>query len=153
LQKFLVQLFSKSGRTFEMPQILSGACLCGAIAYEIDYIAGDVADICHCVQCRRSSGAASLPWVQVPPGRFRLTQGAPRAYASSSQARRWFCAGCGTQLYMTDDANRSVGVTLGSLDRPEAVSPTVHGWMCEHVGWEALDETLPRYDKAPPYDF
>ncbi len=54
---------------------------------------------------------------------------------------------------MTDDEGRSVGVTLGSLDTPEAVRPTVHGWISEHVDWEALDETLPRYGKAPPDDF
>jgi len=132
---------------------LTGACLCGAVTYEIDHVAGDVADICHCAECRRASGAASLPWVQVPPGRFRLTKGTARAYASSPQAKRWFCGDCGTPLYMTDHENRSVGITLGSLDRPEAVTPTVHGWLCERIAWEALDDTLPRYPKAPPYDF
>jgi hypothetical protein len=132
---------------------LTGACLCGAVTYEIDHVAGDVADICHCAECRRASGAASLPWVQVPPGRFRLTKGTARAYASSPNARRWFCGDCGTPLYMTDHENRSVGITLGSLDRPEAVTPTVHGWLCERIAWEALDDTLPRYPKAPPYDF
>jgi hypothetical protein len=131
---------------------LTGACLCGAIAYEIIHAPGDVADICHCVQCRRASGAASLPWVQVPPARFRLTRGTANAYASSPHATRWFCGDCGTPLYMTDDENRSVGITLGSLDQPERITPTVHGWLCERIAWEPLDETLPRYEKAPPYD-
>ena len=136
-----------------MPQTLTGACLCSAVAYEIRHMEGDVADICHCAECRRASGAPSLPWVQVPPSRFRLTRGAPKPYASSPRATRWFCGACGTPLYMTDDEGRSVGVTLGSLDQPEAVRPTVHGWICERLDWEAVGAELPRYDKAPPYDF
>jgi hypothetical protein len=134
------------------PSTLTGACLCGAIAYEIDYVPGDVADICHCTKCRRASGAASLPWVQVPPSRFRVTRGTAKAYASSPKAKRWFCGDCGTPLYMSDAAGHSIGITLGSLDQPEAVQPTVHGWLGDRVAWEALDETLPRYDAAPPYD-
>ncbi len=135
-----------------MSKTLTGACLCGAITYEITHTEGDVADICHCAECRRASGAASLPWVQVPPGRFRVTRGAARGYASSPHATRWFCGNCGTPLYMTDNTGRSVGITLGSLDQPEAVRPNVHGWMSEHVSWAAVED-LPRYDKAPPYDF
>jgi hypothetical protein len=134
------------------PKTLTGACLCGAIAYELDHIAGDVADICHCAECRRASGAPSLPWVQVPPSRFRITCGAAKAYASSPHATRWFCGDCGTPLYMTDDAGRSIGITLGTLDQPEAVRPTVHGWISERVSWAALED-LPRYEQAPPYDF
>jgi len=134
------------------PSTLTGACLCGAIAYEIDYVPGDVADICHCTKCRGASGAASLPWLQVPPSRFRVTRGTAKAYASSPKAKRWFCGDCGTPLYMSDAAGHSIGITLGSLDQPEAVHPTVHGWLGDRVAWEALDETLPRYDAAPPYD-
>ncbi|WP_297494136.1 GFA family protein [Acidocella sp.] len=134
------------------PKRLTGACLCGVIAYELTAMPGDVADICHCAQCRRASGAASLPWVQVPPARFRITRGVATAYASSPRATRWFCGACGTPLYMTDHENRSVGITLGTLDQPEQITPSVHGWLCERIAWEALDDILPRYDKAPPYD-
>ncbi len=134
-------------------QTLSGGCLCGAIAYEIEHCPGDVADICHCQQCRKASGAASLPWVQVAPARFRLTRGVARAYAASARATRWFCGHCGTPLYMTDANATSIGITLGTLDTQAAVQPTVHAWVCEAVAWEVLDEALPRYEKSPPYNF
>jgi len=135
-----------------MTKHLTGGCLCGAIAYSLDYEPGDVADVCFCRECRKASGAAALPWVQVPPGRFRVTKGVARGYASSPQAMRWFCGDCGSTVYMTDSEGRSVGVTLGSLDAPEAIRPTVQGWVCERVSWQAVDESLPAYDKAPPYD-
>ncbi len=135
-----------------MPPSLTGGCLCGAVAYRLDYEPGDVADMCFCRECRKASGAGALPWVQVPPSRFAVTHGVARGFASSPGATRWFCPDCGTPLYMTDAQGRSVGVPLGTLDKPEAIRPTTQGWVCERVSWQGLDEALPGYEKAPPYD-
>jgi len=131
---------------------LSGGCLCGAVRYEAAPEAGDVADYCHCVQCRRAAGAPVVAWVQVAPDRFAVVQGAAKAFASSAAATRWFCGDCGSQLYMTDAAGVSVGITLGTLDTPAAVRPTVHGWESERLAWFAVADGLPRYEQAPPYD-
>ena len=131
---------------------LSGACLCGAIGYEITLDGAEVADYCHCRECQRWGGAPVQAWVQVAPGGFRLTRGAARPFASSAQATRWFCPGCGSPLYMTDSAGASVGVTLGTLDTPAAVQPNVHGWVCEQISWFDISDALPRYAQAPPYD-
>jgi hypothetical protein len=131
---------------------LAGACLCGAIAYEISAQPGDVADYCHCAQCRRASGAPVVAWVQVSPDRFRVTAGQARAFASSTHSTRWFCGACGSHLYMTDAIGRSIGVTLATLDKPGAVLPTVHGWESERIPWFEVKDRLPRYSKSPPYD-
>ncbi|EKN01047.1 MULTISPECIES: GFA family protein [unclassified Acidocella] len=132
--------------------LLTGGCLCGAVAYRLEHLPGDVADICFCRECRKASGAAGLPWVQVPPARFAVTKGTARGFAFSKAATRWFCGDCGTPLYMTDPEGRSVGVTLGSLDEPEAIRPTTQGWVCERVSWQGLDAGLPAFEKSPPYD-
>jgi hypothetical protein len=131
---------------------LTGGCLCGRVRYEAEILPNDVADWCFCGQCRKASGAASLPWVQVAPGRFVVTQGEARGFASSPHSTRWFCPQCGTPLYMTDDAGRSVGITLGSLDGPGLVPPTVQGWVGSRVGWAKPDPDLPSFEDAPPYD-
>lgn len=131
---------------------LTGGCLCGAVRYEIAPRPGDVADYCHCRECRRAAGAPVVAWVQVAPARFSVTQGAARPFASSAQATRWFCGDCGSPLYMTDDAGHSVGVTLGTLDAPAAVHPTVHGWLRERIEWFEIKDSLPRYEESPPYD-
>ena len=70
-----------------MATSLTGGCLCGATTYRLDYEPGDVADVCFCRECRKASGAAALPWVQVPPARFAVTKGAAKAYASSPKRR------------------------------------------------------------------
>lgn len=131
---------------------LTGGCLCGGLTYRLDYEPGDVADVCFCRECRKAGGGAALPWVQVPPARFIVTQGKAKGYPSSPMATRWFCPSCGTPLYMTDPQGRSIGVTLGTLDDPEAIRPTTQGWVCERVSWQALDSTLPAYETSPPYD-
>jgi hypothetical protein len=131
---------------------LTGGCLCGAIRYEVLYEADAVVDYCHCRQCQLASGAPVIAWMQVPPAAFRVVRGSAAGYAWSPTAKRWFCAACGSPLYMTDADGRSVGVTLGSLDNPEAVPPTVHGWESERIGWFHVADELPRYEQAPPYD-
>lgn len=131
---------------------LTGACLCGAVSYKFLRNHREVVDYCHCRQCQRASGAPVLAWIELEPAQFLITRGTPKAFASSAKATRWFCGDCGTPLYMTDAQGASVGVTLGSLDTPEAVRPTVHGWESERISWFCIDDGLPRYDKAPPYD-
>ncbi|HUW80527.1 MAG TPA: GFA family protein, partial [Acidocella sp.] len=128
---------------------LTGACLCGTIKYEILKHASDVVDYCHCRQCQRASGAPVLAWLQVAPERFKLTHGLAKSFASSAHATRWFCPDCGAQLYMTDSLGASVGVTLGTLDMPDLVRPTVHGWESERLGWFYIADDLPRYPQAP----
>jgi len=132
--------------------IFPGGCLCGAVRYEVSIDGREVVDYCHCRECRKASGAPVTAWVQVAPGAFRVTRGEARGFASSLAAVRWFCGGCGSPVYMTDADGKSVGVTVGTLDEPKAVRPTVHGWEGERVGWLNVVDGLPRFMKAPPYD-
>ena len=131
---------------------LAGGCLCGAIRYRIDHQDGDVADYCHCLQCRRASGAPVTAWVQVPPNRFATVQGSAKGYASSDSSTRWFCQNCGSQLYMTGTDGRTVGVLTATLDDPAKVPPTVHGWHGERLAWFDTTDALPRFERHPPYD-
>ena len=48
-----------------------GGCLCGAIRYRV--IAEPIArSICHCLSCRRASGAPSVAWAVFRPEDFRF---------------------------------------------------------------------------------
>jgi hypothetical protein len=131
---------------------LSGGCLCGAVRYAVWADGAEVVDYCHCGQCRKASGAPVTAWLQVAPARFAVTAGEATAFASSAAAVRWFCGACGSPVYMTDAQGRSVGVTLGTLDEPAAVSPSVHGWYGARVEWFDVADGLPRFLESPPYD-
>src|ERR1044071_3582944 len=53
---------------------LNGGCLCGGLRYEIEEPPFGIVD-CHCVDCRRSSGAPYVTWGIVQRERFKLACG------------------------------------------------------------------------------
>lgn len=130
---------------------LEGGCLCGTVRYRID-AARAIVDYCHCRTCQRASGAPVVAWAQVAPESFELVAGVPRRFASSAGCDRHFCADCGAQLYMTDHGDRSVGVTVASLDAPDRLAPASHGWTASRMPWLDIDDDLPRYSRTPPHD-
>ena len=132
-------------------QILEGGCLCGAIRYRLAP-ASATTDYCHCDMCRRWSGAPLTAWTQVPVDQFQVTKGAAASFKSSDIASRHFCRDCGTPIYMTDVAGRSVGVMIGTLDDANALAPSGHGWASKQVSWLALSDHLPRWPENPLYD-
>ncbi|WP_181703885.1 GFA family protein [Chthonobacter albigriseus] len=131
--------------------VLSGGCLCGHVRYEVR-CEDPFVDYCHCVMCRKAGGGTVTAWIQVTPADFRVTAGEAAGYRSSERATRHFCPRCGAQLYMTDPAGKSVGVTVGTLDDPERIRPTVHGWDGARVSWLHIADDLPRFPADIPYD-
>jgi hypothetical protein len=91
-----------------MPSPIRGACLCGAIQFELDPPSRFLAH-CHCTMCRRAHGAVMVTWIGVLRPQFRLTAGEPALtrYQSSPGATRSFCNLCGTSLFF--EAERWAG--------------------------------------------
>jgi hypothetical protein len=132
------------------PSAFDGGCLCGAIRYRIDAPAADVTH-CHCMLCRRSTGAPFVTWITVPAAALAFTRGRPAERRSSPQAVRTFCAACGTALTFREDARpRSVDVTAGSLDAPEALVPRDHIFTRSRLPWVVLYDHLHHFAAANP---
>ena len=105
-----------------MSEFFSGGCQCGAVRYRAR---GPVrhASICHCRMCQKALGNLMAPFASFD-GPVEWTRGKPSYFQSSGRVKRGFCPNCGTPLtYQWGDSNPSV--TIGSLDRPDAVIPTV----------------------------
>lgn len=132
---------------------LQGGCLCGDVRYRLLRRTGE-APLCHCINCRRWSGAPLLAWVTVPRDALEWTRNAPVAYDHASdlatQVRRTFCARCGSGLTWERIDGDEVDVTVGTLDDAEAVAPTHHCFAGRQLSWLELTDTLPRYDKSTP---
>jgi hypothetical protein len=76
----------------------------------------------------------------------------PKLYSSSPEAKRGFCAACGTQISFTASFLPGlIDITIGSLDNPEAVKPTLHYWHSKHLSWAEFADTLPRHAELPPF--
>ena len=122
-----------------------GGCLCGRVRYEVDR-KPRIAAHCHCLHCRRSSGAAFLTWIGSRSAEFRVTSGEPRSYISRPGVTRRFCGDCGTQLAYEDEAEGGVVyLTACSLDEPDEIQPRDHIWADRTLPWARLDDGLPRH--------
>jgi hypothetical protein len=123
--------------------MLTGGCFCGEVRYVVD--AADAADacICHCENCRRTTGAPLVAWFSVKPEAFRITAGAPKRFASSETGERQFCGRCGAQLTFQDSLIDEIDVTTASLDDANAVAPGDQIWVDRRLDWVAGLHTLP----------
>ena len=75
--------------------------------------------------CRRTSGAPYVSWLVIPIKAFSYTSGNPKQLQSSADGSRFFCGECGTHVACTNKIHPEiVDVTLGSMDSPEAFTPT-----------------------------
>jgi hypothetical protein len=126
---------------------LQGGCMCGAVRYEAS---GAVSNptLCHCVDCRRASGAPALAWFSVRRDALRWTRGIPARNPSSPGVERLFCGSCGTQLtWHSAAAPDEIDVTTGSLDDPDAVPPADHTFHSQRVRWLHLADDWPRFPR------
>jgi hypothetical protein len=130
--------------------MLSGGCFCRRVRYQAD---GEPfhETICHCVDCRRVVGAASVAWFTVPRTGFHITAGSPTRFASSPGVTRTFCGVCGTSLTYASDAHADeIDLTICSLDDPEALPPKDHTMAQSKLSWVQPDEGLPVYPRMRP---
>ena len=129
---------------------LSGGCLCGAVRYEASgepYHCG----YCHCVTCRRASGAPVVAWFSVKLADFRLVQGELKRFVSSDHGERRFCADCGSQLLFDDYRYRDeIDITTASLDDPGPVRPQFHLYDRSRIEWVRFGDGLPNHAETRP---
>jgi hypothetical protein len=124
--------------------MLSGGCYCGKVRYEAAEPRHET--ICHCADCRRIVGVASIAWFTVPRAAFRWTAGEPASFRSSSKAMRRFCGTCGTSLtFESEDTPGEIDITTASLDDPNAVPPKDHTHTGSRLVWDEICDGLPVY--------
>lgn len=132
--------------------MLTGGCHCGAARYEAN---GQPyhETICHCTDCRRIVGAASVAWLTVRRATFRFRGREPSSVRSSARVTRRFCGACGTSLtYEHDALPDEIDVTIASLDDADAWPPKDHTRVREKLPWETICDSLPAFMGARTED-
>ena len=131
--------------------MLSGSCLCGGVRYEAEGPLVGMAR-CHCVQCRKASGAEFATNGSVKKGSFRVTAGEQLLgrWQSSPGQFRVFCGRCGSPLFK-ESANRphEVRLRLGCLDTEQSEKPLLHVFVSEKPSWSEIADGLPQYERLP----
>jgi len=132
----------------EVQMSLSGGCYCGAVRYEARGQPFN-STLCHCVDCRKASGAPVFAWFSVETSGLHWTAGAPRRFRSSGHAERSFCPDCGTTLTWQDDRwPDEIDIATASLDDPEQVRPGDHTYVRSRLSWMTLHDGLPVFEQT-----
>jgi hypothetical protein len=122
----------------------TGACLCGAVRYEV---AGPLRSVvlCHCTQCRRSTGHF-MAATAARQGDFRLLAAEElRWYASSDSARRAFCGRCGSTLFWQGVGRDYISIAAGTLDGATGLNCACHIHVADKGDYYSIEDGLPQH--------
>ena len=127
----------------------TGRCLCGAVRYEVRGPLRDVL-VCHCDECRRWHGHVSASTAARKEDLVLLEQRGLRwiqSPRSEAQARRGFCAECGSSLFWDPPGRLTISVAAGTLDRADGLRVASH-WYVSQAGeyYELPDDGLAHHE-------
>lgn len=119
---------------------LGGGCLCGHIRYELRTDARD-GYFCHCRMCQLAFGSLFAPFLNVRKFELTWVTNLPTFFQSSRIARRSFCPRCGTPLTFSYLDSDRIDISVGSIDEPGQVRPTLHTGVESRVAaWHRPDD-------------
>ncbi len=129
-----------------------GGCRCRDVRYAIEgeplYVT-----ICHCDDCRRSSGAPYVAWAGVKRDSFAVIRGKAKHWTMDGKSIRYFCAQCGTGLYHLNEERQPdlIDVQVATLDEPDQWAPRLQMQVAEKLKWidEAVTSTV--YQRYPEF--
>jgi hypothetical protein len=106
--------------------------------------------LCHCTDCRKSSGAPAVSWALAATDQITIT-GETSVYESSEHGRRHFCGRCGTGLFYTNDVifPGQTDVQSATLDDPDALPLQAQIQTAERIGWMETAKDLPSFHRYP----
>lgn len=123
--------------------MIQGSCLCGGIVYEIDEEHIELINNCHCVNCRKVSGAAFGTFVQIAGQHFRWIKGQDlvSTFESSPGIHRAFCSVCGSRAPQSRNWEEHVGIPAGGLDGDPGKVPTLDIFVESKAPWVTYSPT------------
>jgi hypothetical protein len=136
----------------EKDTLIHGSCLCRTVAYAV---VGPPSSMwhCHCVICRKLSGAAFATHVAVLASDFSWLRGQASIthYELSSTYTRAFCGHCGSVVPCTMGDRTRVVLPAGGLDGDPGVQPCAHGHIAAQALWHTITDDLPCFATSPPH--
>ena len=126
----------------EIPNPITGHCLCGAVAYSVADTEPMTVAICHCEDCRRQSGAPFSLNVGIDREALVFSGIAPKVYRTvgddtGEERERLFCPECGSPIAsILAEADDIAFIKAGTLDDASWLEPemevftdSAHPWV------------------------
>ena len=127
--------------------MMSGECLCGAVAFEIAEQVNDVF-VCHCSICRRSTGTHGIAVLVMDNEKLRWTRGEDQINTYTLPGhdwQTWFCKTCGSPLPGANDEARMF-VPAGLITQGvEHLSVSDHIFVDSKAPWDEIGDAGRRH--------
>lgn len=129
--------------------MISGRCLCGGVAWQLDG-AIELINYCHCTMCRRVHGTPFGAFAHAQANGFRWLRGEAdiARFESSPGVFRCFCPVCGSTVPVIEDGE--VTIPAGGIEGDPGVRPSVHIFVASKAPWYQIADGLPQHDGFPP---
>jgi hypothetical protein len=102
-----------------------------------------VVGTCHCLTCRKETGAAYVSYADWPADALTYS-GELRVYDGRS-----FCPSCGSRLFHLSPVRAEI--MLGALDgAPGDLTPTREGWVIRREHWVKPVANAGQFERDPP---
>ncbi|KAH7311004.1 Mss4-like protein [Rhexocercosporidium sp. MPI-PUGE-AT-0058] len=101
-------------------ELIKGLCNCGKAGVEFPKAKFPAYSVlCHCLNCRASSGGMYSSFVVMPTKHLTIV-GEPKLYkdyetTSGNLLNRWFCGECGSAVYSVTEKEPEVAYVKGGL--------------------------------------
>lgn len=119
-----------------MSKARKGSCLCGALQYEITAEIDGVW-MCHCSNCRKTSGSAGNAILVIPKEHFHWLTGEDSLTTFTLRPTYTItrCKTCGTPLPAEEDETH-IYLTAGTLDDPLEAGIKTHVFWDSRADWD-----------------
>lgn len=127
---------------------LRGSCLCGSASYDVsdDF---EYCLVCHCSNCRRSTGAGSKPFAANLADRLTVHDDEQIMRYGDVSGHDAHCKHCGSLLYSLVRDGAYVHVTMGTLIDSPTIRPSAHIFVGSKAPWDTICDGLPQFDGSP----
>ncbi|MBL1277073.1 MAG: GFA family protein [Ectothiorhodospiraceae bacterium] len=130
--------------------MVTGSCLCGEIAYEVEIIPEKVYN-CHCSQCRKAHGATFATQAFAKGETLTFIKGEEHIGEYKGELGiRAFCKKCGTRLMnYAPDKNLYLSVALACVDGDHGIKPVSHAYADSKAPWHCPSDGIPSFSEIP----
>ncbi len=128
----------------------NGGCQCGSVRYKVGN-EPEYSALCHCADCRASSGAPAVAWMAFKQECLDVESGDLSTYKGKNDSFRQFYPKCGTGLFFRNENTLPglVDIQSATLDNPEDNPPTLQIQCAERLPWVRELGALPEVDRYP----
>lgn len=125
-------------------KIRTGGCHCGAVKIRLNGEARGIVN-CHCGQCVTTHGHFA-PYSNCAKSDLEITgEENITWYHASDEARRGFCATCGSQLFWETIGATTTSIAAGAFDMPCDLKTIGNIFVADKPDYYEINDGLPAF--------